>query len=110
MGVKNNTEFDVKWLRQKGFVGNTDGSDSVIPLESNVFGYSERMRYEGHMEIKVLITIDLVIPASSRIFYQYHNSHGKLQKCEYNGEIMSKGKLILLLEAIYPELAKKFAE
>ena len=106
MDIKNKTEFDVKWLRQMGFVGENDCIESVIPRKSEVFRYRETMDYEGYKEIKVLITIDLVIPAASRIYFQYCNSHGTLQHREYVGDIMSRDMLILLLEAIYPELAK----
>ena len=98
MGIKNNTDFDVKWLRQNEFLGN----------ESGTFRYRELMDFNGSKEIKVLITIDLETPSVSRIFFQYCDSHGYLEHCEYIGEIMSKEKLILLLDAIYPELAKKF--
>lgn len=110
MDIKNNTEFDIKWLRQKGFVGENDCSESVIPRKSEVFRYKELMDYDGYKEIKVLITLDLVRPTTSRICFQYCDSHGSLKHREYNGDIMSPEMLILLLEAISPELAKKFKE
>lgn len=109
MDITNKTEFDVKWLRQMGFIGNWDIGDEVDPADpekSDRFTYRELMDYDGYKEIKVLIVIDLVIPAASRIYFQYCNSHGTLQHREYVGDIMSRDMLILLLEAIYPELAK----
>jgi hypothetical protein len=113
MDVKNNTEFDINWLRSKGFIGNWDTGDEVDPADpekSEVFTYRELMDYEGYKEIKVFIAIDIVIPGTSRIYFQYRNSHNSLKHREYNGDIMSKEMLILLLKAIYPELAKKFAK
>jgi len=98
MSWRNNTDFDVKWLRQNEFLNN----------ESGMFRYRELMDFNGSKVIKVLITIDLEIPSVSGIFFQYCDSHGHLEHCEYNGEIISKKKLILLLKAIYPDLAKKF--
>lgn len=83
MDIKNKTEFDIDWLRQKGFVGNKDCSESVIHRKSEVFGYREFMNFIGRREIKVLITIDLVIPVASRIFFQYCDSYGCLKRCEY---------------------------
>ena len=113
MGIKNNTEFDIDWLRGKGFIGNWDTGDEVDPADpekSDRFTYRELMDYDGYKEIKVSIIIDLVIPGASRIYFQYRNSHGGLKHREYNGDIMSKEMLISLLDVIYPELAKKFAK
>ncbi len=110
MGVKNNTEFDIDWLRSKGFVGNRDTGDEVDPAcpeKSETFRYRELMDYEGYKEIKILIEIDLRIPAVSSILYHY-NPFGSLKTREYNGDITSKEMLILLLEAICPEYVKKF--
>ena len=108
--MKNNTKFDIDWLRQKGFIGNRDTGDEVDPAcpeESEIFRYRELMDYEGCKEIKILIVIDLVIPTASSITYHF-NPRGSLKSREYSGDITSPEMLIKLLEIIYPELATKF--
>lgn len=108
--MKNNTKFDIDWLRQKGFVGNWDTGDEIDPADpkkSDRFCYREIMDYEGYKEIKILIIIDLLIPSASNITYHFI-PHGSLKTREYNGDITSPEMLIKLLEIIYPELAAKF--
>ena len=107
--MKNNTKFDIDWLRQKGFVGNCDIGDEVnsaCPEKSETFRYREIMDYEGYKEIKIFIVIDLALPSASNITYHFI-SHGILKRREYNGDITSPEMLIKLLETIYPELATK---
>ena len=108
--MKNNTYFDIDWLRSKGFVGNYDTGDEVDPAcpeKSEIFRYRELMDYEGYKEIKILIVIDLAIPPASGITYHY-NPHGSLKTREYNGDITTKEELIKLLEVICPEYVERF--
>jgi hypothetical protein len=111
MSLKNNTKFDIDWLRRKGFIGNCDIGDEVDPAcpeKSERFRYRETMDFDGYKEIKISITLDLVIPSSSRVYYNYID-HGYLKTKEYSGAISSKDELVALLNVMCPELAVNFA-